>query len=71
MPRRPRGGAEVYLYSFFNLGTIWDVGSQRHTQAALLPGKSRYPLYRRLGGPLDRSGRVQKILPPEFKKTAA
>jgi hypothetical protein len=28
------------------------------------PGKSRYPLYRRLGGPQGRSGQVQKILPP-------
>jgi hypothetical protein len=23
MPRTPRGGIEVYLYSFFNLGDIW------------------------------------------------
>jgi len=23
MPRRPRGGVEVYIYSFFNLGTRW------------------------------------------------
>jgi hypothetical protein len=27
------------------------VGGQRHTPAALPPGKTRYPLYRRLGGP--------------------
>ena len=27
-------------------------------------GKTRYPLYRRLGGPLGRSGRVRKISPP-------
>jgi hypothetical protein len=27
------------------------------------PGKTRYPLYRRLGGPQGRSGQVQKILP--------
>ena len=27
----------------------------------LPPGKSRYPLYRRLGGPQGRSGRVRKI----------
>jgi hypothetical protein len=26
------------------------VGGQRHAPAALLPGKTRYPLYRRLGG---------------------
>ena len=28
------------------------------------PGKARYPLYRRLGGSQDRSGRVRKISPP-------
>jgi hypothetical protein len=27
------------------------VGCQRHALAALPPGKTRYPLYRRLGGP--------------------
>ena len=31
---------------------------------SLLPGKTRYPLYRRLGGPQGRSGQVQKISPP-------
>ena len=28
------------------------------------PGKTRYPLYRRLGGPQGRSGQVRKISPP-------
>ena len=27
------------------------------------PGKTRYPLYRRLGGPQGQSGRLRKILP--------
>ena len=29
MPRRPRGGAEVWFYSFFNLGTkrVWVVNA--------------------------------------------
>ena len=27
------------------------------------PGKTRYPLYRRLGGPQGRSGRVREISP--------
>ena len=40
------------------------VGGQRHASAALLPGKTRYPFYRRLGGPQCRSGGVQKISPP-------
>jgi hypothetical protein len=28
------------------------------------PGKTRYPLYRRLGWPRGRSGRVRKVSPP-------
>jgi hypothetical protein len=31
---------------------------------SLPPGKTRYPLYRRLGGPQGQSGQVQKISPP-------
>ena len=37
---------------------------QRQAPAALLPGKPRYPLYRRLGGPQGRSGRLRKISTP-------
>jgi len=40
------------------------VGSQHHVPAALPPGKTRYPLYRRLGGPQSRSGQVRKISSP-------
>ena len=29
----------------------------------LPPGKTRYPLYRRLGGPQGRSGRVENLAP--------
>ena len=39
------------------------VGGQHHTPAALPQGKTRYPLYRRLGGPQGRSGLVRKISP--------
>ena len=49
MPRRPRGIVDVYLYSFFNLGAR-GVGVQRHAPAALPPEKTRYTLYRGLGG---------------------
>jgi hypothetical protein len=43
------------------------VSDQRHAQADLPPGKTRYPLYRGLGGPQGQSGQVQKISsPPEF-----
>ena len=40
------------------------VRGQHHAPAALPTGKTQYPLYRRLGGPQDRSGRVRKISPP-------
>ena len=40
------------------------VGGQHNAPAALPPGKTRYPLYRRLSGPQDRSGRVCKISSP-------
>jgi len=43
-----------------------EVGGQRHASAALTPGKTRCPLYRRLGDTQDRLGRVRKISsPPE------
>jgi len=41
------------------------VGGQRHAPAALPLGKTRYPLYRRLGGPQSRCGRVWKISLPQ------
>ena len=40
------------------------VGDQQPALAALPLGKTRYPLYRRLGGPQGRSGWVRKISPP-------
>jgi hypothetical protein len=43
---------------------IEGVGSQRHTPAVLPPEKTRYPLYRRVGGPQVPSGWVRKISPP-------
>ena len=39
------------------------MGGQHHAQAALPPGNTRYPLYRRLRGPQGRSGLVRKISP--------
>ena len=41
---------------------MW-VGDQPHAPAVLAPGKTRYPLYRRLGGPQGRSGQVRNISP--------
>jgi hypothetical protein len=41
-----------------------EVRGQRHTPAALPPKKTRYPWYRRLGGPQGWYGRVRKISLP-------
>ena len=49
---------------------MW-MGGQRHAPAGLIQGKTWNPLYRRLGGPQGRSGRVPKILPlPGFDPRA-
>ena len=39
------------------------VGGQRHAPAALPPRKTRYPLYRWLGGPQGRSGPAETLAP--------
>ena len=39
------------------------VGGLRQAPAALPPGKTQYQFYRRLGGFLKRSGRMQNISP--------
>jgi hypothetical protein len=44
--------------------SVLEGGGQHHAPAALPPGKTRYPLYRRLGVPQGQSERVQKISPP-------
>jgi hypothetical protein len=40
------------------------VGGQSHTTATLPAGKTRYPLYKRLGEPQGWSGQMRKISPP-------
>ena len=39
------------------------LGGQRHAPVSVPPGKTRYPLYRRLDGPQSRSGQVREISP--------
>jgi hypothetical protein len=39
-------------------------GSASRPSHFLPPGKTQYPLYRRLGGPQDQSGQVWKFSPP-------
>ena len=58
-----RGSRGVAL-PFHDYGTRRDEGSASRPGRSLPPGKTRYPLYRRLGGPQGRSGQVRKISPP-------
>ena len=44
-------------------GGEWSAARSGRT---LLPGKTQYPLYRRLGGPQGRSGRAENLAPPGF-----
>ena len=47
------------------------VGGQHHAPAALAPGKTRHPLYRRLDVSQGQFGRVRKISPkPGFDPLA-
>jgi hypothetical protein len=61
-PRTGHQGPEVEWRnsSTLSLASALDgVGGQRHAPAALPPGKTRYPLYRRVGGPQGQSGGVR------------
>jgi hypothetical protein len=48
---------------FHDHGTRRGQGSASRPGRSLPPGKTRYPLYRRLGGPQGRSGQGRKISP--------
>ena len=66
-PRTGHEGPEGewrYSYTLSLTSALDGVGGQRHAPAALPPVKTRYPLYRRLGGPQGRSEQLRKILPP-------
>ena len=53
----------MYSYTLPATSALDGMGGQHHASAALPPGETRYPLYRRLYGPQGRSGRVWKISP--------
>ena len=57
-------GSRCIALLFLQPWRLMGVGGQRHAPTALPPGKTWYPLYRRLGGLQGRSGWVQKISPP-------
>jgi len=58
-----RGSSGIALL-FHDHGTRRCEGSASRPSRSLPPGKTRYPLYRRMGGPQGRSGQVRKISPP-------
>jgi len=57
---------ELYLCYTLSWPTALEGGEWTASRPgrSLPPGKTRYPLYRRLGGSQGRSGRVRKISPP-------
>ena len=62
-PTAHRGSRGIAL-PFHDHGTRWCEGSASRPGRSLPPGKIRYLLYRRLGGPQGRSGQVRKISLP-------
>ena len=62
----PRGWVEVQLYSSMTAALEGGEWSAARPGRTLPPEKTRYPLYRRLGGPQGRSGRAENLAPPGF-----
>ena len=62
---RPIGGSRGIALLFHDQRHYKGVSGQHHAPAALYPREnSRYPMYRRLGGPQGRSAQMRKISPP-------
>jgi hypothetical protein len=59
--RESRG---IAILCFYTSALEGGEGSASSPDRFLPPGKTRYPLYRRLGGPQGRYGQVRKISPP-------
>jgi len=58
----PRGWLELQLYSSMTAALEVGEWSAARPGRTLPPGKTRYPLYRRLGGPQGRSGRAEILV---------
>ena len=57
-----RGWVELYLYSFMTTTLEGGEWSASRPGRILPPGKTRYPLYRRLGGLQGWSGRTENLV---------
>jgi hypothetical protein len=57
-------GEQRYSSTLSLTSALDGMDGKRHAAAALSPGKTRYPLYRRLSGLQGRSGQVRKISSP-------
>ena len=62
-------GIEVLLYSFLSTSLEGGEWSAARAGRNLPPRKTRYPFYKRLGGPQRRYGRVRKIWPSHRNST--
>jgi hypothetical protein len=58
-----REGEQRYSSTLSLTSALDVVGGQRHAPVALSPGKTRYPLYKRVGGPQGRLGQVRNLSP--------
>jgi hypothetical protein len=66
-PRTGHEGPEGYSFTLLLTSTLYGGGWSASRPGRFTPGKTRNPLYRRLGGPQSRSGLVRKISPlPEL-----
>ena len=57
-------GSRCIALLFYDHGTRREWGVSVMPRSLLSPGETRYPLYRRLGGPQGRSRQLRKISPP-------
>jgi len=65
-----KGWVEVYLYSSMTAALEGGEWSGARPGRTLPPGETRYPFYRRLGGPQGRSGRAENLVPTGIRSRA-
>jgi hypothetical protein len=67
-PWKPRGGVEIQLYSFFNLGARWSWVINARPGRFTPANESPYSLHKRLGGPQGQAGCRNSILGPSSRR---